>query len=221
MYKKNTASSLSSITALSNSTATSGSQMLSSIDAASTYTVYAIITDKYGGSSQSSLETIFGASRIFNIASDGAGIAFGKMSEKTNSNSNGLFECKWDAKFYGTATGPSGFSTSSDERVKKNIKDIDTNIVDGLRPIQYELSNMDDGRIHYGFIAQEVESLLDNAGLAPEEMGIIGQIMNDGRQEYVLTYTEFVPLLTKKCQDLQNEINILKQEIENIKLNIN
>lgn len=221
MYKKNTASSYSSLTALSNSTVTSGSQIISSIDASSTYTVYAAITDKYGGSSQSSLETIFGASRIFNITSDGTGIAIGKMSEKTSSNSNGLFECKWDAKFYGTATGPSGFSTSSDERVKKNIKDIDMNIVDGLRPIQYELSNMDDGRIHYGFIAQEVESLLDNAGLAPEEMGIIGKIMNDGRQEYVLTYTEFVPLLTKKCQDLQNEINILKQEIENIKLNIN
>ena len=124
MYKKNTASNYSSTTSLTNSTAKSGSQMLSSVDAASTYIIYASITDQYGGSSQSSSETIFGASRIFNIASDGTGIAFGKMSEKTNSNSNGLFECKWDAKFYGTATGPSGFSTSSDERVKKNIEDI-------------------------------------------------------------------------------------------------
>ena len=217
MYKKNTASSYSSVNSLTNSTATSGSQILSSIDISSTYTIYATITDKYGGSSQSSIETVFGAARIFNIASDGTGIAFGKMSEKTSSNANGLFECKWDAQFYGTATGPSGFSTSSDERVKKNIKDIDMNIVDELRPIQYELIDMDDGKTHYGFIAQEVVSLLDDAGLNPETTGIVGYIMNNGRQEYVLTYTEFVPLLTKKCQDLQHEVDTLKQEIEELK----
>ena len=219
MYKKNTASSYSSVTSLSNSTATSGSHTLNSIDITSTYTIYATITDKYGGSSQSSLETVFGAARIFNIASDGAGIAFGKMSEKTDSNSNGLFECKWDAKFYGTASGPSGFSTSSDERVKKNIKDIDMNIVDGLRPIQYELSDMNDGKTHYGFVAQDVISLLDNNGLDPETTGIVGYVTNNGRQEYVLTYTEFVPLLTKKCQDLQREIDMLKQELDKLKQN--
>lgn len=217
LYKKNSASSYSSVTSLTNSTATSGSQTLSSIDIASTYTIYATITDKYGGSAQSSTATIFSLSRVINITQDGTGIALGKISEKTNSNTNGLFECKWDAKFYGTATGPSGFSTSSDERVKKNIEDINVDIVDGLRPIQYELSNIDDGKTHYGFIAQEVVSLLDDAGLNPETTGIVGYIMNNGRQEYVLTYTEFVPLLTKKCQDLQHEVNTLKQEIEELK----
>lgn len=217
LYKKNSASSYSSVTSLTNSTATSGSQTLSSIDIASTYTIYATITDKYGGSAQSSTATIFSLSRVINITQDGTGIALGKISEKTSSNTNGLFECKWDAKFYGTATGPSGFSTSSDERVKKNIEDININIVDDLRPIQYELSDIDDGKTHYGFVAQEVVSLLDNAGLNPETTGIVGYVMNNGRQEYVLTYTEFVPLLTKKCQDLQHEVDTLKQEIEELK----
>lgn len=185
-----------------------------------TYTVYLQITDSYGGTGSSFSITVFGSSRALNVSKDSMGFAIGKMSEKTDSNTNGLFECRWDAKFYGTATGPSGFSTSSDERVKKNIKDINANIVDGLRPVQYELSSIDDGKIHYGFVAQEVAKLLDGMGIDAESTGVIGHVINNGQQEYVLTYTEFVPLLTKKCQDLQSEIDMLKQEIYELKNSI-
>lgn len=90
MYKKNTASSYASVTSLSNSTATSGSSIISSISTSSTYTLYAIISDKYGGSSQSSVETVFSLSRIVNITSDGTGIALGKMAENKN-----LVDSKW------------------------------------------------------------------------------------------------------------------------------
>jgi hypothetical protein len=200
-----------------NATATNGALAINLNENSNTYNVYMQITDSYGGTTTSSSITVFGSSRVLNITKDGMGFAVGKMSEKTNGNTNGLFECRWDAKFYGTATGPSGFSTSSDKRVKKNIKDIDMNIVDGLRPVQYELSNINDGKTHYGFIAQEVASLLDSAGFDSEASGMVGYIINNGQQEYVLTYTEFVPLLTKKCQDLQSEIDILKQEINSLK----
>lgn len=84
MYKKNNVSNYSTVTSLSNSTATSGSQLLSSIDTASTYTIYATITDKYGGTSQSNSETVFSLSRVINITSDGTGIALGKMAESNN-----------------------------------------------------------------------------------------------------------------------------------------
>lgn len=93
MYKKNTASSYSSVTSLTNSTTKSGSQLLSSISTASTYTIYATITDQYGGSSQSSFETVFSVSRVFNITSDGTGIAIGKMAESTNT-----LDVKWQIK---------------------------------------------------------------------------------------------------------------------------
>ena len=219
-YKKSTGTSFSMKTIKSDTTTSKGSVAIDLGNATDTYQVYLQVTDKYGGTQKTSAITVFGSSRIMNITKDGAGFAIGKMSEKTNSNTNGLFECKWDAKFYGAATGPSGFSTSSDERVKKNIKDINTNIVDGLRPVQYELSSIDDGKIHYGFVAQEVAKLLDDMGIDAESTGVIGYVINNGQQEYVLTYTEFVPLLTKKCQDLQSEIDMLKQEIYELKNNI-
>lgn len=99
-YKKNSASSYSSVTSLNGSTATSGSQLLSSIAVDSTYTVYATITDNYSGTSSVAAITVLGASRVFNITSDGKGVAIGKMSEKTSSHTNGLFECALDAQLY-------------------------------------------------------------------------------------------------------------------------
>lgn len=83
-YKKSTATTWSSVTALTDSKNTSGSYTLSSINAESTYVVYATVTDNYSGSDQSSSVTIFSAKRILNISNDGTGVAFGKMAEEPN-----------------------------------------------------------------------------------------------------------------------------------------
>lgn len=197
----------------SNRTATGGRLLIDlSGNTTSTYQVSAVVSDKYGGQASSQTVMVFGETRVLNITKNGTGFAIGKMAE-----SNELFECRWSAKFDSAASGPYGFSTSSDKRVKKNIQEIDVDIVDNLKPIQYELIQSSDNKIHYGFVAQDVEETLSNAGVNPDEIGIIGHIQNHGQQEYVLTYTEFIPLLTKKCQELQAETNMLKQEIAQLK----
>ena len=97
-YKKSTASSYAAAAnALTNSTSTSTTAIIANssgapitFDANSTYSVYATIIDNYGGSTNSSTVTVFGASRIFNIRENGTGIAFGKMAESDN-----LLESKW------------------------------------------------------------------------------------------------------------------------------
>lgn len=200
----------------SNRTATGGRLLIDlSGNTTSTYQVSAVVSDKYGGQASSQTVMVFGETRVLNITKNGTGFAIGKMAE-----SNELFECRWSAKFDSAASGPYGFSTSSDKRVKKNIQEIDVDIVDNLKPIQYELIQSSDNKIHYGFVAQDVEETLSNAGVNPDEIGIIGHIQNHGQQEYVLTYTEFIPLLTKKCQELQAETNMLKQEIAQLKITI-
>ena len=93
-YKKSSASSWSSVSVATSSTNTSGVYVLSSIEAGSTYSVYAQITDRYEGFTSSNQNTMFGESRIFNIRPSGTGIAFGKMADEDN-----LLECAWPAKF--------------------------------------------------------------------------------------------------------------------------
>lgn len=83
-YKKSSDSSWSSVTVLTDSKSTSGTKTLSSFDIGSTYTIYATITDNYGGSTSSNKVTIFSASRIMNIRPKGTGMAFGKMADTDN-----------------------------------------------------------------------------------------------------------------------------------------
>lgn len=68
-------------------------------DSSTTYKVYLEIKDNYGGTSSTSVVTVFGESRILNITSDGTGVAIGKMATSSN-----LFECRWPAKFDGNLT---------------------------------------------------------------------------------------------------------------------
>ena len=89
-YKKSSAQTYSSVVASSNGTTTSGNKILSSIALDSAYDVYATVADAYGGTTQSTRETVFGESRVFNITSDGTGVAIGKMAEDTQ-----LFDSRW------------------------------------------------------------------------------------------------------------------------------
>ena len=91
-YKKSAASSWSS-TSVSTSSTTSGTSgtvnatgnhTLSSISVNDTYTIYASITDSYGGSTSSIYVTLFGVERILNVRPGGKGIAFGKMASADN-----------------------------------------------------------------------------------------------------------------------------------------
>ena len=114
-YKKGAAQSYSSVVASSNGTATSGSKILSSITLDSSYDVYATITDAYGGTSQSIRSTVFGASRIFNITSDGTGVAIGKIAEDTQ-----LFDSRWP------------INTDAPAQTMKNLSYRGSNLIDSV-----------------------------------------------------------------------------------------
>jgi hypothetical protein len=81
IYYRKGSGSWSSVSAVANSTNTSGSIVLSGIDNMSTYTIYAEVVDNYSSSAKSTQKSIFGASRILNIRPQGKGIAFGKIAE--------------------------------------------------------------------------------------------------------------------------------------------
>lgn len=152
MYKKNTASNYSSVTSLTNSTAKSGSKIISSIDTASTYTIYATIEDQYGSSSQSSVETIFSVSRVFNITPDGTGIAFGKMAENTN-----LIDSKWPIR------------TDSPEKTMKNLTYKGTNIIN---------KTADDTTTNWGNLGNLATSFYNSTGQITNQPSQYGFVLN-------------------------------------------
>lgn len=108
----------------------------------------------------------------------------------------------------------------SDKREKEDIEDMDSRYVDfimKLRPKRYHYKKTGEKEFRTGFIAQEVEEDLEETGLKNEEFGglkkkpinMYGDIVDYG---YGLNYDDFVAALVLTVQDLQKQINELKEK---------
>lgn len=180
----------------------------SSFKADTKYDFKIVISDSVGQSTTT--YTHVGTKNIpFNLAKDNNSVAIGGFAQAPDENSIGRFDCYWEAHF---ATAP---ITDSDRNLKHNIKDINIDIIDKLRPVQYNLINEESDVTHYGFIAQDVEQALIESGVTNDKMGIVYYDEDNETKErtnYALSYDEIIPLLVKKCQELQQEIDRLKGE---------
>lgn len=179
--------------------------MTQTFDVSKTYDFKFIISDTVGGSH--TVSTHVGTKNVpLNIAGNNKSVAIGGFAQNS---STGRFDCEWEAHF---ATAP---ITASDRNLKYNITDISIDVIDKLRPVQYNLINEASGITHYGFIAQDVEQALKEAGATNNKNGIVyydENVETKERSNYALAYDELIPLLVKKCQELQLEVNRLKGE---------
>ena len=110
--------------------------------------------------------------------------------------------------------------SSSDERVKEDIEDLDhelsKNLIDGTRTREFTFVGSE-GR-HYGVIAQEARELLNNLGEEDSQLEYIagrpdGKIPNQRN----VNYNEYIPHLINYVKDLRSEIDGLKAEIKALK----
>lgn len=105
------------------------------------------------------------------------------------------------------------WATSSDRRVKQDIRDLDSpiDIFMKLRPVSYQWnpSYRNDGQVHYGFVAQEVEEVMPNWVGQVEEI-FNGQIIEDFK---VLNMSELTPVLVKVIQSLSIQLDNQQAQI--------
>lgn len=163
----------------------------------------------------------------------------GDIDEATTTNVRGKYVRLYAHEGGGVYLGYSGSTAiTSDRNMKTDILDIDDKYIDffdRLRPItyKYDCSGNKGHRDHVGFIAQEVEEALLASGLTTEQFaGLV--IENDitlnpnydtslsdeenaANEEhydklYSLRYEEFISLLVKKVQSLQEQIEQLRRK---------
>ena len=86
---------------------------------------------------------------------------------------------------------------------------------DSLRPRLYKYNDGTSGRIHTGFIAQEVESAALNSGITREEFAAIC-VSEEGkeREAWGLRYEEFIALNTYEIQKLKKRLSELESLIK-------
>ncbi|KXH85150.1 tail fiber domain-containing protein [Chryseobacterium kwangjuense] len=110
------------------------------------------------------------------------------------------------------------FVTSSDKRLKDNIqplKELSPNLMN-IKSYSYTFKNNQEGekkadtqKLHFGFIAQEVEKEFPNL------------VSIDEKGNYALNYIEFIPLLLNELKDQKKEINDLKERMAALEAKIN
>lgn len=74
---------------------TSSGSIVSANDG-NTYNIYAIVSDKFGGSNASAVDIVYGPVRVLNISPDGSNISVGRILE--NYDDEGVFDCRWKIK---------------------------------------------------------------------------------------------------------------------------
>lgn len=107
---------------------------------------------------------------------------------------------------------------SSDSRVKNTMTyDLDefAALYRTLKPCRFKYNNGKSGRFHTGFIAQEVEQAIADAGFADTDLAVVVQ-ENHGTEEagrYGVRYEELIALNTAFVQKLMDEMDSLKQRV--------
>lgn len=138
-----------------------------------------------------------------------------------------------DTRLYGANLYRSGTSTSisSDRRMKKDFTDLDQrydSFYKALKPCQFRFLDNTSGRLHTGFIAQEVETALEEAGIDTKDFAglVIDSLDEDAlaeqgidinspewadKRQYYLRYEEFIALNTCMIQKLQARVEELER----------
>lgn len=126
------------------------------------------------------------------------------------------------------------YAWSSDRRIKKDIKVIDSKYEDfymNLKPVKFKYKDDDTDVIHLGFIAQEVLESMENCDISEKEfyglqytdhsktesgLKLFQSIYPNMTDIYNLDYEQFIPLNTMMIQKLYKRIEELENTIKEI-----
>lgn len=87
-------------------------------------------------------------------------------------------------------------------------------LFDKLQPLSFVFINGNSGRRHLGFGAQDVEQSLEECGISSMDFaGFIKTPVSDGKYNYALRYSEFIPLAIWQIQELKKRIIKLERKV--------
>lgn len=129
---------------------------------------------------------------------------------------------------------------TSDRRAKTNIfplgeskinkTDIHSELFDRLKPVQYQMID-GDGRICYGFVAQDVVEAMRELGIREDELDLVHHDRKNTEDGYIdtysMVYTNLIAVITHELQlekerrsNLEIEVADLRSELESMRDNI-
>lgn len=117
----------------------------------------------------------------------------------------------------GSIIGNSSGAVVSDRNKKNSISDIGDKydlFFDCLSPKCYKYNDGKSGRVHTGFVSQEVRDALYDADMTSDDFaGFIKTEDEDGNEMFALRYEEFIALNTSQIQKLKARVTELEEKI--------
>ncbi|MBK7215153.1 MAG: tail fiber domain-containing protein [Bacteroidales bacterium] len=109
-----------------------------------------------------------------------------------------------------------GWSITSDKRLKADItkSDLGLQFINKLNPVSYTRLNEENKKTEYGFIAQEVEAVLTDAGSVNS-----GILTIDDKGYYSMRYNDLMAPMVKAIQELTKQNEELLKRIEQLENN--
>ena len=125
--------------------------------------------------------------------------------------------------YNGNVRYSSASAISSDRNAKNTIQSFTQEydlIFNSLNPVMFKYNQGTIGRMHLGFIAQEVESAVEKTGLTTKDFAAVCYDINldtGEKYNYALRYEEFIALNTWQIQKLKERVAALETEISLLK----
>jgi hypothetical protein len=164
----------------------------------------------FNGGTTANYNTFLGAYTDFDIPSNNYfySTAVGYAAQITKSNEIVLGRSSETVRIPGNMTVSGNLTattyTSSDYRIKENVKTLDDNyVVDMLNPVTY--INTKTNKQDIGLIAHEVQEVF------PE----LVKGMKDDEELQSVNYVGLIPILIKEIQDLKEKYRILEEKVLN------
>ena len=115
---------------------------------------------------------------------------------------------------YGQNLYVNGTAVTSDKNLKEDIKELEEKHLTFfrcLRPVQFKYKDGESGRTHTGFIAQEVEDAIHEAGMTNQDMAVVVIDQESGR--HYLRYEEIIAVQTQVIQNMQKKVDSLEARL--------
>ena len=126
-------------------------------------------------------------------------------------------KCGTGTNYWQDVCGYNAYTQTSDEREKKDIKKVDKKYLDfilKLAPRSFLMKRGTSGRTHIGFIAQEVEALMEKCNITSLEFaGLCKEPTEDGDYVYSLRYGEFIGLILMAVQSQEERLTAIENKL--------
>lgn len=116
-----------------------------------------------------------------------------------------------------------GTISTSDQREKNSIQILDSQkaceFIASLKAYTYKFNDGESGRTHWGLISQQVEQAMTENGITDMDFAgfIRTPLEGEDGYSYALRYDEFIAPLIAVCQSLQKEVQLLKEQVNQLK----